>query len=57
MSRRPDDDNEGQDERVSLAPLDFEEAVRALLQVDPRSEPVDHAHDGNPQDAVNKEDS
>jgi hypothetical protein len=29
-----------EDERVSLAPLDPEQALRALLQVDPESEPA-----------------
>jgi hypothetical protein len=37
VPRQPDPDK---DEPVSLAPLDYEEALRALLAVDPKSEPV-----------------
>jgi len=33
------------DERVSLAPLDPEEALRALLKVDPDSKPVESDDD------------
>jgi hypothetical protein len=38
----------GDDDHVSLAPLDPEQALRALLKVDPESEPVE---DGPTQDA------
>jgi hypothetical protein len=34
----PDDDRDG--ERVSLAPLDAETALKGLLAVDPKSEPA-----------------
>ena len=36
MAKKPDPD-----ERVSLAPLDPESALRALLKVDPDSDPQD----------------
>jgi hypothetical protein len=35
------DDEKDRDERISLKPLTGEEALRALLQVDPEAEPVD----------------
>jgi hypothetical protein len=38
---RPD----GDDDRVSLAPLDPEQALRALLQVDPESKPAEDTED------------
>jgi hypothetical protein len=43
MSRRPRkaEPIEGPTERVSLRGLDPEEALRALLKVDPKSEPVE----------------
>lgn len=40
--RRTDSDR---DERLSLAGLDPEEALRALLRVDPESEPVERQND------------
>ncbi len=41
--------NEERDERVSL-PLDPETALRALLAVDPDSEPADEDQDGENRD-------
>lgn len=41
------------DERVSLAPLDPETALRALLRVDPESEPVEHEDDDRDNDRDN----
>lgn len=47
------DHREDHDERISLAPLDPVEALRALLKVDPDSEPVDTA-DADPRDRGNQ---
>lgn len=46
-NRRGDDDD-----RISLAPLDPEQALRALLQVDPESEPVE----GRPSEDADADD-
>lgn len=41
MNAEDDPGNRDRDERVSLAGLDPEDALRALLKVDPDAEPVD----------------
>lgn len=43
--RAKNQDKPDRDEPVSLAPLDYETALRALLAVDPESEPVDDGPD------------
>ena len=48
MPRHPDPQR---DEPVSLAPLDFETALRGLLAVDPDSEPVSDEDDDDEADA------
>jgi hypothetical protein len=42
-------DTHDRDERVSLAGPDPEDVLRALLRVDPESEPVEH-RDDDPKD-------
>jgi hypothetical protein len=41
VTEQPDDED-----RVSLAPLDAETALRALLAVDPDDEPAESSDDG-----------
>jgi len=43
-------------DRVSLSPLDPEEALRALLAVDPDSEPVDEKDHPGERQSGNKQD-
>lgn len=55
MSRAPDDDPKEDAERVSLAPLDPKEALRALLKVDPESEPSKQKTPDRSRDEENRQ--